>query len=222
MTPDLRHKLIVGTLSAIIFVIILVSAVTTNRKRKKMTALLAEKLGISLMGGDSTYPKNALWKWIKRPYTAEGPVDRHHVVFQHTHVGKSVYHGFAMRVRTHPNERTYIEGNTLLKKLSISPGMKLVTTGDARFDSQIRIRSNNAPLAAVVFSTPAIKEVLLETWKNEKPSARFEIEKSAIQYKIGGGMGNPKKVAHMAALIRTAAVLADALEAAADVTRAGR
>lgn len=222
MTPNLRHQLIVVTLSALIFIFILVVTITLNRKRKKMTALLAEKLGISLMGGNSTFPNSTLFKWMERPYTAEGPVALHHVVFQHTHAGKRVYRGFAMRVRTNPNERIYIESNKLLNKLSISPGMKLVPTGDPLFDSQIRLRSNNPSLTAIVFSTPAIKEVLLEAWKKDKPAARIEIEKSAIQYKLEGGLASPKKVDHMAAMIRMSAMLADALEAATDVIRASR
>jgi hypothetical protein len=217
--PNLKRKLIVGSISAVIVAISLVVAFFVKRQRRKMMQKLADELGLEITGGNRMYPKVALLWWMKRPVLVMGKVRGHFVAFQHIQSGRNTYHGFSMALRTDSRIRTTVQTCGLKSAIAITPGKKKVDTGDALFDSKIAIRSTNPVLSAVIFSTPEIRGALLETWKKEKPSAKIEIEKGVVRYICSGGLSSEKKVRHMAAMIHTASVLANALDAAADVTR---
>lgn len=219
MDPNLRRKLIVGTITAIIMAITLIVAFFINRRRMHMMRILADRLGLEMSGGNRTYPKVTLLWWIKKPVMVIGRIGGHFVLIKHFNVGKSTYHGYSMVLRNDPKMRIVIQAKGITSRLAFYIGLKRVDTGDALFDSKITIHSSNPTLASVIFSTPEIKKSILETWKNEKPSNRVEINKGSISYNRSGGLSDEKKVNHMAAMVRNAAMLADALDAVADVTR---
>lgn len=219
MDPDQRRKLIVGIFTAIFMVVFLTISFLINRRRKKMMRMLADELGLQLVGGTPYYPKIVLLWWSKKPIMVLGPTGKHFVVFKHLHIGKSTYHAFSMTLKSGSKMRLMIQANGIMSKIAITPSMKKVDTGDPLFDSHIAIRSSNPELAAVIFSTPEVKRAFLETWKKEKPSGRVEAQDGTIHYKRSGGLSNEAKVHHMSAMIRTVSLLADAVDAASDVTR---
>ena len=218
MNPEEKRILIVGTVTAVILILSLVTSALVRRRRRKMMALLATELGMKVAVGKATFPRLGILFWIRNPDLVVGKVGTHLTVFQHTHRGRNTYHGFSMALNRDPGLTIFIMPNTIFGKLTVLPGQKPAKTGDALFDSTIAIRSSDPSLASAIFSTPELKNCLLDFWKREKPTSRIEILNGSIRYIRSDGMGNERRVRHMAAMIRTAATLADALDAVAEVT----
>lgn len=219
MSPDLRHKLIVGSIALVIGAIILIATRFIDRRKKKMMNTLAAELDLHVAGGDKTYPKSKFFGWMNDPVVVRGTCNRHFVTFQHTQVGRSTYHGFSMATGAGYEFRAYIQSAGIFTSLAGMIGLKSLPTGDALFDSKIVIRSNDPTLATAIFTSPEVKRLLLETWNKEKPAFRIEIAKRTIGYKCRGGLTTRRRVRHMAAMIRTASALADALDAASAVLK---
>jgi hypothetical protein len=219
MSPDLRHKLIVGSIAVLIGLIALVVARLINRRKVKLMNALAGELGLHVSGGDKTYPKSRVFGWMTNPIVVTGTCNRHFVKFQHTQVGRSTYHGFNMATSAAYDFHVYIQNAGFFSNIAGMIGLKSIQTGDSFFDSKIAVRSNDPVLASAIFTTPEIKRILLETWNKEKPAFRVEITRRTIGYKCRGGLTTRRRVRHMVAMIRTAAALADALDAANSVLK---
>jgi hypothetical protein len=196
-----------------------------NRKNwDRSLESLAGRLGLTFVPGTPWLPRVRALAFLGRSSTLTGDYKGHAArvdrIVRGTGRNKQTFSAIGVSTRNGSLEM-YVSHNGFFARLSAPMTLfskaKTVQTGDAELDKALLIRSNDAGLAGIILTTPEIRRTLLDTWMRHKVRGKLSATTGLLTYEERGTLSKPVQVERFAAMADLAVLLADAMDAAADV-----
>jgi hypothetical protein len=228
MNPAYLPVFVAFLFPILVLILVLVMARQTGKKWDLCLEDLAGRLGLTFVPGGPLLPRiRALAFLHKRSSLAGLYKGRETVVSLVVRgAGKNKQQFSSLRVTTNNNRLELKVAHSgffanLSFRMEFFTKSKIVKMGDVELDRTFVIRSSDADLARILLTTPEIRLALLGVWAAHKVRGRLFTSGNILAYEENGTLSKPEHVERFAAMADFMILLADALDAAADLGGAG-
>jgi hypothetical protein len=227
MNPAYLPVFVAFLLPILVLVLVLVMARQAGKKWDRCLENLAGRLGLTFIAGESYLPRlRALAFLHKRSSLAGLYKGRETVVSLVVRgAGKNKQQFSSLRVATNNNQLELKVAHrgffaNLSFRMEFFTKSKIVKMGDVELDRTFLIRSSDADLARILLTTPEIRRALLGVWAAHKVRGTLCATAGGLAYEERGTLVKSAQVERFAAMADFMILLADALDAAADMSGA--
>ncbi|MEO0794358.1 MAG: hypothetical protein AAFX93_04295 [Verrucomicrobiota bacterium] len=181
--------------------------------------LLAQQLGVPLIGGDSYLPKIPILKLIKRPYRIEGPF-RGHILkiynYSQSNGGQNgsstPYFAIVLELKNTRDLKFKLSSEGFFSKIGKALGMQDIQTGDPIFDETFVVKSSDTSFAREGLLPEIRQQFLTAKQQCSRTFGGIQLKNNNLRYDRVGHLSKEQDRTEAAMLSKAMADLADAIE----------